>query len=144
MKSFAKSIALLGIVSVLFYSCESNHFFKSKKKLASDLNGSWVRALFKDGDKEEIWTFKDGNLTITQESVATVEGEYTYSIDATITSPFLKIEQSIPDTSSNINPYPDVTSYALKWSIVQLDEKVLDLAGENSVGTLVQIEFSKQ
>jgi hypothetical protein len=146
MKPFSKITATLSIIAILFYSCESNHFFKSEKKLASNLSGTWLRATIKADEPAELWTFSDGKLIIVQGDSTTQPGEYTYSIDATLTAPYLKIEKSTPDTVINVRafPYGDLTSYALKWNIIQLDEKILDMAAENSTGTLVQIEFSKQ
>ena len=146
MKPFSKITATLSIIALLFYSCESNHFFKSEKKLASNLNGTWLRATIKSGEPGELWTFSDGKLIIVQGTLTTLPGEYTYSIDATLTAPYLKIEKSTPDSVLSVDVFPsgDLTSYALKWNIIQLDEKILDMAAENSTGTLVQIEFSKQ
>lgn len=147
MKPFSKITAILSIIAILFYSCESNHFFKSEKKLSSNLTGTWLRATIKADEPPQLWSFSDGKLTISQgDTLSTSPGEYTYSIDATLTAPYLKIEKSTPDSIVNVEVFPsgDLTSYALKWNIIQLDEKILDMAAENSTGTLVQIEFSKQ
>ncbi len=139
MNMLFKRYLLLAGVFMCFISCESNHFLKSEKKLKSDIVGTWNRVLF-GNELEESWTFVDGNLKILQPSR---HGDTldvgTYSIDATLTTPYLKIENT---TYTNQNPGGDTYNY--KWSIIKLDNKVLEIASESDNGGLAQIEFIKQ
>ncbi|MBS1764981.1 MAG: hypothetical protein JSS90_08460 [Bacteroidetes bacterium] len=134
-----KSYLLLAGIFLCFASCESNHFLKSEKKLKSDIIGTWNRVLF-GNELEESWTFVDGNLKISQPSRHgdTLDvGEYT--IDATLSTPYLKIQNTV---YTNQNPGGDTYNY--KWSIIRLDNKVLEIATESELGGLAQIEFVKQ
>lgn len=139
MKSFIRTASMFSIIAILFYSCESNHFFKSEKKLKSNLEGTWNRVQISGSEPIEQWTFLGGTVSISQvkqDSTIIISGSY--SIDATLTAPFLKIE----DLSRDSIGFP--TDYDIKWSIVQLDERVLDIVADIPTGGLAQIEFTKQ
>lgn len=139
MKSFIRTASIFSIIAILFYSCESNHFFKSEKKLKSNLEGTWNRVQISGSEPIEQWTFLGGTVSISQvkqDSTIVISGSY--SIDATLTAPFLKIE----DLSRDSIGFP--TDYDIKWSIVQLDERVLDIVADIPTGGLAQIEFTKQ
>jgi hypothetical protein len=139
MKSFIRTASIFSIIAILFYSCESNHFFKSEKKLKSNLEGTWNRVQISGSEPIEQWTFLGGTVSISQvkqDSTIIISGSY--SIDATLTAPFLKIE----DLSRDSIGFP--TDYDIKWSIVQLDERVLDIVADIPTGGLAQIEFTKQ
>lgn len=139
MNVLFKRYFLLAGIFMCFISCESNHFLKSEKKLKSDIVGTWNRVLF-GNELEESWTFVDGNIKILQ---PTRHGDTldvgNYSIDATLATPYLKIENT---TYTNQNPGGDTYNY--KWSIIKLDNKVLEIATESDKGGLAQIEFIKQ
>ncbi len=151
-------IALFAIVAVLA-SCESNHFFKSEKKLKGDIIGVWNRIPLgsSDVDKDK-WTFEDGTISIvtyrTNYDTLYDSGSYyqdstqadgvdtlymdkgTYTVDATVAAPFLKIEGLTLSSSEFYNS---------KWTIVQLDGQILEIATDypNNAGVL-QKEFLKQ
>ena len=116
-------IPIVTLSLLLLMGCESNHFFKSEKKLKSDIVGTWDRVLFGPQNKE------DCSLAVA----------ICFSIDATLTSPFLKIENT---TYLNQNPGGD--TYNHKWSIVKIDNKVLEIATDSPLGGVAQIEFIKQ
>jgi hypothetical protein len=143
MKSIVSTIIMLTCASVLLVSCESNHFFKSEKKLKNDIVGTWNRVLFGTDQQEEYWTFVNDTLKIYKPasgSGSEVSDAGTYSVDATVSSPFLKIEKT---NAKNRFPY-DGDTYNYKWTIVQLDNKVLEIATETPYGGVAQIEFIKQ
>ena len=126
MKSSKTIIAILFAVVVLA-SCESNHFFKSEKKLKGDIVGSWNRIPIASAEKDiiENWAFADGILTITiaheNDSIAYEDSVYyqdlnlfdsvdtssvekgTYTVDATVAAPFLKVEGLIGHASPFYN-----------------------------------------
>ncbi|MEI2758497.1 MAG: hypothetical protein V9G42_03565 [Bacteroidia bacterium] len=139
MKPATIKIPIVTLSLLLLMGCESNHFFKSEKKLKSDIVGTWDRVLF-GPQNEETWIFVDGTIKIYQPNRHGDTADVgTFSIDATLTSPFLKIENT---TYLNQNPGGD--TYNHKWSIVKIDNKVLEIATDSPLGGVAQIEFIKQ
>lgn len=173
--SFKSLIAFVAAASVLV-SCESNHFFKSEKKLKGDIIGTWEKIPFTISDVrlKERWIFSDGDVTIISYAVedsilydsciynypalsiiscndssnyyndivrndgvdTIVIDKGSYVVDATVAAPFLKIE----GLRNFVSPF-----YNSKWTIVQLDSKVLDIATDYPDNTgVLQREFLKQ
>jgi len=126
---------------LLFFlvSCENNQWFRSEKTLKKLIQGVWKREYFTITEFEERWTFNDGKVTIVIDNFNTGKKDTnsgTYSINAKIFSSSLTTE-GFTDT---INP----GFYNNKFTIVELDEKVLLLVANNQAGAIIQHEFSKK
>ncbi len=178
MNPIKKHIAFAALLAVLA-SCESNHFFKSEKKLKGDIIGVWDRIPISAEDNiyGEKWTFADGGVTMvktladndtlyddyvyavsicsstSQTIVSDTTGYYndlnksdcldtlaydvgTYTVDATVAAPFLKIE----GLSGVVSPF-----YNSKWTIVQLDNDILEIATDYPANAgVLQKEFLKE
>lgn len=148
--------ALMGLIILVTQGCESNHFFQSEKTLNSNIQRTWKMELYYADSLQyvETWNFNDGALTIlstvrikpanysdhyvdknSHDGLDTISlSSGTYSINADIDQAYLKI-------SGLVNTDPE---YNKKWTIVQLDGSILDIAGNyNSSGGLMEREFTK-
>lgn len=131
-----KTLMIL-LLSVFFLcSCESYDWFQSEGKLKKEIQGTWKREFMTYSDYEEDWVFKDGKITIIHiKTPSDTIDNGNYSIDAKITSAYLKITDLVDSSFSQFND---------EWTIVQLDKKVLYLATDYKTGGVVQREFIRK
>ena len=131
-------------VIVFFCSCENFDWFKTDQGLDEDIHGTWKREFLGAAHPqflEENWYFKDGKIVITRETI-----DYTtdtvdigsYSTDGKLTVSYLNISGLTNSTDTVIKQYNN------KWTITQLDSKVLYLVVNSSGGGLIQREFEKK
>ena len=140
-----KSVAfiLCAFVSVLFLSCEDNLVFTSESKLSSRLQGEWnpikYTSLYGNAyNNVHTWKFDNGSLFVYENAGGAGVDTASYAIDAKVKNPTLKIEgfkTPLLDSSFGFN---------VKWTIIQLDNKVLDIVGNPFDGGLVELEFEKK
>jgi hypothetical protein len=136
MKTF-KTILFFAVITI-FCSCENFDWFKTDKGLKKDIQGTWKREFLTNSDYEEDWNFMDGKLTILRlknNAYDTID-KAEYTADAKMTVSYLKISGLTKDTT--------LLQYNNKWTIVQLDSKVLYLATDYSGGGVLQREFEKK
>lgn len=135
-----KIISALAIVAAVFVSCESNHLFKSEKKIKSDIQGRWKMVVLNtEKDVPQEWTFDGEKLTLVydRDSIGGINDTMDivdYTIDVTLSAPYVKV-----DGVENAD-----TEYNKKWTIVALDSRILLIATDYSQGGVLQLEFTKQ
>jgi hypothetical protein len=132
-----KSVCTLLLISMVFFSCEKQEYFKSESTIKSEIGHTWHRIQIShlQSDKE-YWTFSDGKLTIVDSVNHTLlQGEY--SVNTTVTKVFV--------TTSNFTTGGAADYDGNKWQVIQLDGSVLQIAGDSpSSGGLIQREFTRQ
>jgi hypothetical protein len=141
MKSLACILLLFS--SVIFSSCEEKLVFKSEKKLNSDLQGDWnpipYTSMYGSGfNNKHLWRFNNGTIYIIDAATDTIYDQGIYGIDAKLENPTLSISglsSSLLDSTYGFN---------IKWTLIQLDGKILDLAGKPFDAGLVEVEFQKR
>jgi len=135
-----KMIKLLMFLTVIvfFCSCENFDWFKTDSGIRKDIQGTWKREFLTNTDFEEDWNFKDGKITIVHLKNNTYDtiDQADYVADAKMTVSYLKISGLTKDTT--------LIQYNNKWTIIQLDSKVLYLATDYSGGGVLQREFEKK
>lgn len=138
--STLKIFSALAIAATLFASCESNHLFKSEKKIKRDIQGRWrMVVLNTEKDTPQEWTF-DGEQVLIVYDYDSIGGindtmdKVDYTIDVTLSAPYVKID-GIQNADNEYNK---------KWTIVALDTKILEIATDYSDGGVLQLEFVKQ
>lgn len=138
MRTKLSFLALLTLV-VIFSACESNHMFKSEKKIKSDIQGTWDMIVFRSDEADQNWIITADTLYIMLEKTvgsATFDtvARVPYKIDVTVSAPYLIIDNIV-------TPTPE---YNKKWTITQLDTKVLAIACDYKDGGVLQKEFVKR
>lgn len=138
-----KTLRLILSVSVLlsFYSCENFDWFKTDNGLNKDLQGTWKREFLGDEniDYEEDWNFTDGKVIITRAKNSTTDTVDigSFEADGKLTVSYLKINGLTKDST--------LIQYNNKWTITQLDSKILYLAADyKKGGGVLQREFYKK
>ena len=133
-----KLLSLFAVAAAIIFSgCESNHLFKSEKKIKQDIIGKWDMIVFKADDSDENWIFTQDSLYVLKDNIQ--DGVFdtidviTYKIDATLSAPYLIVD------GLTINP-----EYNKKWTITQLDTKVFAIACDYKQGGVLQKEFVKR
>ena len=63
MRTKLSFLALLTLV-VIFSACESNHMFKSEKKIKSDIQGTWDMIVFRSDEADQNWIITADTLYI--------------------------------------------------------------------------------
>ncbi|MEO5571675.1 MAG: hypothetical protein ABIT08_06080 [Bacteroidia bacterium] len=132
---------ILFFASIVFFnSCETFDWFQTDSGLNEKIQGTWQREFLGDTSKDYIedWKFKDGKIVITHQKNNTVDTiDYgNYSMDAKINVSYLKIDGLTVDST--------VIQYNNKWTITQLDSKILYLATDYKTGGVLQREFEKK
>lgn len=136
-----KLISLFAFAAaIIFAGCESNHLFKSEKKIKQDIIGLWEMINFKDNEAAQNWIFTADSLYLLKDvdtsrhvvNLDTID-VITYKIDATLSAPYLIVD------GITIDP-----EYNKKWTITQLDSKILAIACDYKEGGLLQKEFVKR
>lgn len=159
-----KIIAFFASIS-FFYSCENFDWFRSEDTMKKQLEGTWSREFFTNNLKTELWTFKEGKLRVFSYDLAPYDtncahitggcdegladlnkkdGNDTlildsgaYVVDAKLTVSYLK--------TSNLVANGVEYNYTYKWTIVQIDEKILELvADRKDIAGNIQREFEKE
>jgi hypothetical protein len=123
--------------AIVFAGCESNHLFKSEKKIKKDIIGKWDMIVFRTTESDQNWIFTSDSLYILKDSVQngvfdTID-VITYKIDATLSAPYLIVDGLTIDLE-----------YNKKWTITQLDTKVFAIACDYKEGGVLQKEFVKR
>jgi|SRR6185436_3354170 len=147
-----------------FYGCENFDWFRSEDTMNKQIEGTWSREFFTNNLKTELWTFKEGKLRVFSYDVTPYdtncpppgycdEGIYdfnkkdgndtlildsgSYAIDAKLTVSYLKTNNLV----ANGVEY----NYTYKWTIVQIDNKILELvADRKDASGNIQREFEKE
>ena len=150
-----KIISYLSIFSLMLVlaSCESKTFLRSKKKLDKDLQGYW-RPIYGTShygaavyDQNIQWVFADGEVKIVR-----IDGSGNdhiidkgfYSISTKIDNCFISISDFSTRDYHNADTLPLSYGYDIKWTIIQLNGNVLDIAGRPHNGGMVELEFEKK
>jgi hypothetical protein len=155
---------LLIFAAIMFvYSCENFDWFRSESTMKKQVQGTWVRDFLTDTAAVELWTFKDGKLQVLRNLIGyhcdtpypcdfgntdlnKTDGNDTivldsgsYSVDAKLTVSYLK--------TSDLKAIGE-NNYNYKWTIVQIDNKILELAADGAERTggagVIQREFVKE
>ena len=161
-----KILKLILIIVILgsFCGCENFDWFRSESTMKKQIQGTWSREFFTNNQKTELWTFKEGTLKIFSNDLAPYDTNCnytqgycdeglpdlnkkdgndtlildsgTYVIDAKLTVSYL--------TTSNLISIGE-NNYSYKWTLVQIDDKILDLVADRKDGTgNIQREFEKE
>jgi len=129
-------------VVVFFCSCENFDWFKTDQGLDNDLHGTWKREFLgaKNDFDEEDWSFSDGKIIIIRKTGSTIDtvDNASYSTDAKLTVSYLKIS----GFTNRIDTL--LIQYNNKWTVTQIDSKVLYLVTNSTGGGLIQREFEKK
>lgn len=115
--------------------CESNNHLRSEKKIKSQIQGTWKLAY---PISPESWTFSNDTFYVSK----TINGMVlkdtgSYKIEATWKEPYV----TITDAELINSPPLDLNG---KWTIIELDNKVLYLAIRPAGSGLEQREFIKE
>ena len=137
MKVFKISLPLF-MLSILMTGCEKQEYFKSESGVQSEIQHTWHRVQISHLDApNEYWDFSGGKVKIyllNDPNAAVSEGSY--SVNTTLTKVFVTTH----DFSNQGAVYED-----MEWQVIQLDNSVLQIAGEDSkTGSLIQREFTRQ
>lgn len=137
MRNILSFLFLIAMAATLT-SCESNHMFKSEKKIKSDILGTWDMIIFKTDELDQNWIFTADSLYILrQEALGSANFDTVdvvdYKIDVTISAPYMIVD------GIELDP-----EYNKKWTITQLDTKVLAMACDYKNGGVLQKEFVKK
>ena len=133
---------MLLFISVVFFSCEKKLVFTSEKKLNDRIQGEWDPIKYTSSygsafNGLHVWRFDNGTLYVSDISGNGIDTAG-YSIDAKIENPTVNIDgfkSALLDSSYGFN---------VKWTIIQLDNNVLDIVGNPFDGGLVELEFEKK
>ncbi|MBK8846933.1 MAG: hypothetical protein IPO27_10460 [Bacteroidetes bacterium] len=131
-------------VIIIISACENNAALLSEDKIKGYLEKSWrpLAATSNYGTSVAgqpiYWSFAGGSLK--EEYISTdtfyARDYATYTIDAKTENPTIKIEGF---TSSSL----DTTfGFNIVWTIINIDDNVLDIAGNSTSGGLVELEFT--
>lgn len=133
-------------VTVILSSCESQTSLLSESTIRENLEADWkpIPGTSNYGSstsgRDVFWRFQSGNLKVIEANGVNLKtlDLATYIIDAKLENPTVKIEGF---TSRDLD-----TTYGFNtlWTFIQVDGKVLDLAGNPSNGGLVELEFTKR
>lgn len=141
--SIIKAAAALCVI-IAISSCESNSVLLSEDKIKGYLEKSWrpLAATSNYGTSVAgqpiYWTFAGGGLKeeFISSDTTYVRDYATYSIDAKTENPTIKIQGF---TSGSL----DTTfGFNIVWTIINIDDNVLDIAGNSTSGGLVELEFT--
>ncbi len=144
-----KLLYILFLGSFLLSGCENNDLLQSEKKVRSEIeNSNWKRLAASSQDYHEIWTFKDGTINIIRnkksgsvfiDSTEIFVGNYAVS---TKTSSSYISFSNIPD-SLNLTGF-EYINLNLKWTIAEINDKVMYLSAATEAGTIRSLEYIKQ
>ncbi len=129
--------------------CDNNDLLLSEKKLNRNIQRTWKFVLptpSSDGQTVELWTFKDGTVTLKikeKSLVDTITFLGKYSVDARFSKAYVSLSDFAFTGVNYLTPNSQVTELALnrRWDLVELDNPVLYLASTNDKGTLQSLEF---
>ncbi|HQU99860.1 MAG: hypothetical protein JNK61_11005 [Bacteroidia bacterium] len=140
-------VVIFLVAVIILAGCDSKTFLRSKKKYESDLQGYWrpIKGTSIYGtsvhDQNVQWKFESGSLEIVRvnsNGSETLLDKGNYSIDT-------KIDQSFLTTSGfTSRDYDTILDFNLKWTIIQLNNDILDITGRPNNGGQIEIEFYKQ
>ena len=125
---------ILASAVVMLSACESNNHLRSEKKIKSQIQGTW-KLVYPIGS--ELWTFDDGTFYVSKNIAgAVLQDTGIYSVEATWKEPYVTIKDAeLINTSVDLNG---------KWTIIELDNKVLYFTIRPSGSGLEQREFIKE
>lgn len=141
-----RSVSVIILVIVLA-SCESKTFLRSKKKIESDLQGHWRPIVGTSTygtsvyDQNIQWYFDNGEVKIVKVDGSgndQVIDHSTYSVDTKIDNFFVDL------AGFKTKDYDTTYDFSVKWTVIQLNGDILDLAGRPNNGGIVEIEFEKK
>lgn len=125
--------------TLFLVSCDNKDLMQSEKKVKSQLEAhSWKRIAPSSDNYHEAWSFQEGILTIVNDS-DTISS--TYFVDTKFSSSYV--------TMGGI-PYPNKltgvenVNLNLKWTIAEINDKVLYLSAATETGTIKSLEYIKQ
>lgn len=126
---------LLG--AFLLTGCDNKDLMQSDKKIREQLeNKNWKRiAASPNVDYHEIWTFSEGKLIIDRD---TLDLNGTYIVDSKFSSSYVSL-LGFPYIHNLVGL--DFTNLNTKWTIAEINDKVLYLSATNESGTIKSLEF---
>jgi hypothetical protein len=136
MKASKISLPLF-MVCIMLNGCEKQEYFKSSKGVQSEIQHTWHRVQISHLDApNEYWDFSGGKIKIyLLNDPAAAVSEGSYSVNTTLTKVFVTTR----DFSNQGVTYED-----MEWQVIQLDNSVLQIAGEDAKsGSLIQREFTR-
>ena len=135
------------VTLILLASCESKTLLHSKKKYDSDLQGYWrpIKGTSIYGTAvypENIqWVFNSGNVKV----IKIIPNGSDSLLDAGSYSIDTKVDQAYLNISGFTSRYYDtIYDFNIQWTLIQLDNEILDIIGQPNGGGKVEIEFVKQ
>ena len=143
-----KLLYILFLGSFLLSGCENNDLLQSEKKVRSEIeNSNWKRLAASSQDYHEIWTFTDGTINIAWDK--NVNGKIdsselivgNYSVSTKTSSSYISFS-NIPD-SLNLTGFEHI-NLNLKWTIAEINDKVMYLSAATEAGTIRSLEYIKQ
>src|SRR5258705_7986218 len=129
-----KRFLLFALISfaMLFWSCETNHYFQSEKKLKSEIQRTWTLVRIPATEDAEEWTFSEGKIARLRfnASSGTLKSEASYSVSTTLSNAYLEIEG-----------LPSLDQLDGKWNIIELNKDDLIIALKKGGSGVLEREF---
>lgn len=142
MKRLLYSLSLLIVIGTIT-GCDNNDLLLSEKKLNRNIQRDWKYVLRKpvDVNDTEIWSFKDGGVTLVI-TVGTTSTTYTgkYSVDARLSKAYVSFSDFKFNGLTNISQFT-AEDLNRRWDLVELSNPVLYLSSTNDRGTLQSLEY---
>ena len=137
--------------TMLLAGCDNKDLLQSEKKIKEQLeNKNWKRIGAHPDAYYETWLFKDGTLALVKDKngngiIDSVDKDIhvnaNYSVDTKFSSSYVTLS-GIP---LDINLYGyEGENMNYKWTIAEINDKVLYLSAANETGTIKSLEFVKQ
>jgi hypothetical protein len=125
------------LVCLFATGCDQFTWFQSEGSVRKKLSGTWKRQFLEIVDYEENWIFQDGKVNIRQigSQGAVDVDEADYEVSTSLFSAFVTLNGFDADTS--------LLLYNQKWTIIDLDKKILYIVADIDAG-LIQREFVKK
>ena len=143
LKTMQKLIYIL-MCTLLLAGCENKDLLQSDKKIREQLeNKTWKRIAPSSQDYRELWTFKEGKMNITwdKNSNDTIESSEVitgnYSVSTKVSSSYVTISGT-PLTNLTGFEHIDLN---LKWTVAEINDKVLYLSAATETGTVKSLEY---
>jgi hypothetical protein len=135
------------LLSGLFLTsgCENNEILLSEKKLNNELTGSWkIVAPRPVSDYDETWTFANGVVTISSvNGTKNIAVTGNYSVDTKFSKAFIRLSGFNFPPTERLSSGFTAADLNRKWTLVQLDEKVLYISTTDDRGAIRSIECVK-
>ena len=148
-----KNLIYFFIGSVLMMAgCENKDLLQSEKKIREQLEAhTWKRIQAKASeDTDESWTFKDGKLTIfwdknSNDLIDTndIHIVSNYTVSTKFSSSYVSFT-GIPLPPHHTLVNIENVNLNLRWTIAEINEKVLYLSASTDAGTIKSLEYIKE